>query len=466
MIMGKVLVLGIDGAPPEYFLDKWLEELPNIRKLINKGCYAELNSTVPNLSIVAWSSIITGKSPADTSVFEYVYRENYSYNDIRIVTSRNIKAKTVWEITSEKGKKPIACFVVGMWPVRPFNGLLIAGPNIPNREDVEFTYPRDLKDEVEKVLGNKLIVDIPSVRDFRNMPKERLIEEAYQVTKMHFDTIKYLIKNKQWDLFWGFIGQSDRLNHMFWRYMDPLHRRYDKNSEFKNTLKDYYKFFDQGLGEVLELLDKDTKVIVLSDHGITRMHNRINLTDWLIKNSYMILKEPIRKRCEFKPEMVDWKKTKAFAIGAYEGQIFINLKGREPEGFVEQKDYDNLLNELEEKFKKITGDDGSKLDTKIFKKGENFKGKHENIAPDMIVYFDNLHYGCNNSLIGNETLYGLETAKGGDDACHSHKGIFIMDNHKSKGNLGEIDNLDVTPTVLKMLDVPIPKDLKGKVIGL
>ena len=462
--MDKVLVLGIDGAPPEYFFDKWLEELPNIKRLIKEGCYAELNSTIPNLSAVAWTSIITGKPPADTSIFEYIYRKNFSYSDIHVVTSANVKAKTIWQIVSDAGKRAIVCFVVMTWPVKPFNGLLIAGPNIPDREDVEFTYPRNLKDEVEEVLGKKLIVDIPSVKDFRNMSKEKLIEEAHYVTKMHFDSIKYLIKNKKWDLFWGFIGQSDRLNHMFWKYMDPLHRRYDENSEFRNTLKDYYKFFDQGLGEVLELVDKDTKIIILSDHGIMRMHNRINLTDWLIKNNYMALKEPIEKRTEFKPERVDWKKTKAFAIGAYEGQIFINLKGREPEGIVNKKDYDSLLNELEDKLKKIPGDDGTVLDTKFFMKKDYFKGKYEDAAPDMIVYFDNLHYGCNNSLIGNETLYGLETAKGGDDACHSHKGIFIMNNYKSRGYLGEIDNLDITPTVLKMLDVPIPKDLRGKVI--
>ena len=463
--MSKVFVLGIDGAPPEYIFNSWKNELPNLKKLMERGCYAELNSTIPNLSVVAWSSIITGRPPADTGIFEYVYRKDFSYTDIHVVTSSNVKAKTLWQIASDAGKKSVVCFVVMTWPIKPFNGSLVAGPIIPDREDVEFTYPKDLKDEIEKVLGKKLIVDIPSVKEYRNMPKEKIIEEAYYVTKIHFDTMKYLIKNKQWDLFWGFIGPSDRLNHKFWRYMDPLHRRYDSSSEFKNALKDYYKYFDKGLGEVLELLDKDTKVIVLSDHGITRMHNRINLTDWLIQNSYMLLKEPIKKRTEFKPEMVDWKRTKVFAIGAYEAQIFINLNGREPEGIVDIKDYDSLLLELEEKFKKISGDDGSNLDTKFFKKKDYFKGKYEDIAPDMIVYFDNLHYGCNNSLIGNETLYGLETAKGADDACHSLKGIFVMDNKKSKkGNIGEIDNLDITPTVLKMLDIPIPQDLKGKVI--
>ncbi len=464
--MGRVFVLGIDGAPPDYFFKDWLDELPNIKKLMTDGCYAELNSTIPNLSVVAWSSITTGKPPADTGVFEYVYRENYSYTDIRVVTSRNIRADTLWQIASNAGKKSIVCFVVMTWPIKPFNGLLIAGPIFPDKEGIEYTYPKELKDELEKNLKTKLLVDIPSVKHYRTMSKEDLIKEAKEVTRIDFESIKYLIKNKEWDLFWGFIGPSDRLNHTFWRYMDPLHRRYEKESKYKDVLKNYYKSIDSELGEIMKLLDKDTKIIVLSDHGITRMHNRINLTDWLIQNNYMVLKYPIKQKCEFKPDMVDWEKTKIFAIGAYEAQIFVNLKGREPKGIVEKKDYGNLLNEVEGKLRKITGDDGSKLDTKIFKKGENFKGKHKDIAPDMIVYFDNLHYGCNNSLIGNSSLWGLETAKGGDDACHSLKGIFVMDNKTSKrGYIGEIDNLDVVPTVLKLLDVEIPTDLKGKAIS-
>ncbi len=464
--MAKVFVLGIDGAPPEYFFKEWLNEMPNIKKLMNNGCYAELNSTIPNLSVVAWSSIITGKPPADTGIFEYVYRENYSYTDIHVVTSKNVKADTLWQIASNAGKKSIVCFVVMTWPIKPFNGLLIAGPIFPDKKDIEYTYPKELKEELENSLKTKLLVDIPSVKHYRTMSKEDLIKEVKEVTKINFESIKYLIKNKEWDLFWGFIGPSDRLNHTFWRYMDTLHRRYEKDSPYKNVLKDYYKLVDKELGEIIKFLDKDTKIIVLSDHGITRMHNRINLTDWLIQNNYMALKTPIKQKCEFKPEMVDWKKTKVFAIGAYEAQIFINLKGREPEGIVEEKDYDKLLNELGEKLKKFPGDNGTVLNTKIFKKKENFRGKHENIAPDMIVYFDNLHYGCNNSLIGNSSLWGLETAKGADDACHSLKGIFVMDDkiHK-KGNIGEIDNLDVTPTVLKLLDVNVPRDLKGRVIG-
>jgi predicted AlkP superfamily phosphohydrolase/phosphomutase len=460
--MTKTFVFGIDGAPPEYIFDEWLDELPNIKKLMKEGSYAKLNSTIPPLSATAWTSITTGKTPADTGIFEYIYRKNYSYNDIHIITTENNKEKTIWQIISENGKTPIICYICLTWPIKPFNGYLINGPLAPSGGNTQYTHPEELKTEIEKNLGE---VPPPDISKFREISKEQIIEEVYKLTEKQVDTMKYLIKNKKWDLFFGVVNMSDRLHHMFWRYTDKKHRKYEAGSKFENAIKEFYKFADKKLGELLEELDKDTTIIVLSDHGITRMHNRINLTDWLIQNRYMALKEPIKQKTEFNLSMVDWKKTKAFAIGAYEGQIFINLNGREPEGIVEKQEYEKLIDEIAGKLKKIRGDDGKELNTEIFRKKDYFKGKCENIAPDMIIYFDGLQYGCNTSLIGNETLWSPQTAKGSDDAGHSKQGIFIIKNNKlKKENIGEISYLDVAPTILNELNIKVPEDMKGKII--
>ncbi len=460
--MKKVFVFGIDGAFPEYFFGDWLDELPNIKKLVENGGYAKMNSTIPPLSVTAWTSICTGKPPADTGIFEYLYRKNYSYNDFNIVTSNNLKEKFVWEILSEEGKKSAICYLLLTWPIRPFNGWMISDSLFGTSKDPSKNiFPQMLKEEFEKNFGEVPPLDIIN---FRNLTKEQAIDEIRKLEEKHLEVMKYLLKNKEWEFFFGLSGMSDRMNHTFWRYMDKEHRKYEPGSKFENALKDYYKFVDKKLGEMLNLLDKDTTVIVMSDHGITRMHTRVNLTDWLIKKNYMILKEPLKEKCEFRADMVDWKKTKVFAMGAYEGQIFINLKGREPEGIVDEKEYSSLVEELEKNLKEITGDDGKILDTKIFKKKEYFKGKCENIAPDLIVYFDDLHYGCNTSLIGNETLWSPNTARGSDDACHSRQGIFIINNGKIRGNLGEVETLDITPTILNEFGVKIPEDIKGKII--
>ena len=457
--MSKVFVLGIDCTPFEYILEAWLDELPNLKKLIKEGCYAKLNSSIPPLTGIAWTSITTGKKSGDLGIFEYIYRKNYSYDDIHIITAKNIKEKTIWQIASEHGKKAISCLVPLTWPIKPFNGICISGCLTPNTE-VNYTWPRELKQEINALFDNFLIDSL----DFRDFSKEKIIQTAYEVTEMQFNLMEYLLKNKEWDFFFGVIVKSDSINHNFWKFVDKKHREYNPNSEFKDVMKNYYKFIDKKIGELLKLLDEDTKIIILSDHGITRMHNRINLSDWLIKNKYLVLKEPIKEKTKLELNMIDWEKTKAWAIGAYEGQIFVNLKDRESKGVVDKEEYDVFVKELEEKLKNITGDKGEKLDTKIFTKKRDFLGKCQNIAPDIIIYFDDLQYGCNTSLIGNETLWSPQTALGSDDAGHSRQGMFIMKDGKNKGDIHEIDAIDIAPTILNLLKIPIPKDIIGKII--
>jgi predicted AlkP superfamily phosphohydrolase/phosphomutase len=459
--MSKLFILGIDGAFPEYFFGKWLDELPNIKKVLERGCYAKLNSTIPPLSVTAWMSIVSGKNPADTGIFEYVYRKNNSYEDFNVVTSKNMREKTIWQIASENNKKSIINHILLTWPIKPFNGILISGPLTPSIKDVDSVYPREIKQELIDNFGEIPPVDIPN---FRTLSKEEILGEMQNLTSKHIQIIKYLMKEKEWDMFFAMIPGSDRMNHSFWRYMDEKHRKYEPDSKFKNTLLDYYKFLDKKFGEMLTLLDKDTKIIILSDHGINRMHTRFNLTDWLIKEGYMVLKERIKEKVEFNFNMVDWSKTRVFAIGAYEGQIFINLKGRETQGIVSEEEYSILINELKEKLININGELDEKLETKIFLKYEDYNGKRINEAPDMIIYFDDLQYGCNNSIINNETLYSENTAKGSDDAGHSRQGIFIMDNSKTKGDLGEISYLDVAPTILNLLDIKVPEDMRGRIV--
>lgn len=456
----KVFVFGIDGAVPQKIFEEWVEELPNIKKLINKGCYAKLKSCIPPLSITAWTSMTTGKNPADHGIFEYLYKEKTS-NKIRMVSANHVKSKRIWEIVAENNKKAIACFIPLTYPVKSYKGVLVSGPPTPSEETVEITHPKDLKNELNSLLQKPLLLDI---KTFRDLSKRDIIDEMYKITKMHLDSMKYLIKNKEWDFFFGTIKSSDRMNHSFWKYCDKLHREYEPLSEFKDTLKEYYKFLDKELGEIIEILDENTIIIVVSDHGITRMHTRINLSDWLIREGYLVLKEEVNNPTRLEMDKIDWEKTKVFAFGAYDGEIYINLKGREANGIVDEKEYEILMKELESKLKDIKGDHGEILKTKVFKKKDYFQGEYKNLAPDMIVYFDDLKYGSNTTKIGNSNLFSNQTALGSDSAAHSQQGIFIMNKSKQKGNIGEVNIIDIFPTILRLLDIKIPENINGKSI--
>ena len=118
---------------------------------MKSGCYAKLNSTIPPVSGSAWIGMLTGKSPADHGIFEYIYRRNYSYHDIHVTTSYNIKEKLIWQILGEKNKESIISFIPVTYPPRPLKGILITGPMTPQTEDVECTYPKELKQEINNI---------------------------------------------------------------------------------------------------------------------------------------------------------------------------------------------------------------------------------------------------------------------------------------------------------------------------
>lgn len=449
----KVFVLGIDGAPPELIFERWKDDLPNLKKLMEEGCYSKMESTIPPLTCAAWTSFSTGKSSGDHGLFEYVYRKNNNPNDLQVISSENIKQKTFWEILSEQGKKSIIFGVPITWPIKPFNGTMVTGFMTPGI-DKEYTLPSELKYEIKNFLGKDYQIDIEG---YRKLSKQELIQRVYEMTDIHFKIIKYLIKNKEWDLFFGVLIGSDRMNHNFWRFFDELHRRYEKN-EFSDALKNYYIYLDKNIGEILSLLDKDTTIMIVSDHGTVRMHNRVNLSDWLIKEGYLVLKKPITEKCRLTPDIIDWTKTKVSAIGAFEGQIYVNLIGRDPFGIVKIEEYDQLIKELKEKISQIKGDDGKDLDTTIFTRKQDYDGEARGIAPDMVVYFDNLQYGCNASLIGNETLWSPSTAMGTDDAVHSRKGIFIINDKKYSSKLNNFQITEPAKIILEQFDSKLEKE--------
>src|SRR3990167_1646818 len=122
--MTRVFVFGIDGAPPELVFDKWLDELPTIKKLMHKGVYAKLNSAIPPSTIVAWNSMISGKDTSEIGVFSYTCKDEKGAS--RLVNSKDIKCKLMWDILMEKNKKSIALYVPLTYPVKPINGCMVS----------------------------------------------------------------------------------------------------------------------------------------------------------------------------------------------------------------------------------------------------------------------------------------------------------------------------------------------------
>ena len=327
--MTRVFVFGIDGAPPELVFDKWLDELPTIKKLMHKGVYAKLNSAIPPSTIVAWNSMISGKDTSEIGVFSYSCKDEGGNQ--RLVNSKDIKCKLIWDILTEHNKKSVVLFVPLSYPVKKINGCMVSDFLTPSIGE-NCAYPAELKDKIKKLGNTDIFFDVAvGLAGHKGLEIDILLEKTYEMTGMQINLIKELIVEKDWDFFMCVMIGTDRLQHMLWQHFDETHRRFIKNSKYKNALKDYYNYLDKKLGEILELVDEETVVIIASDHGMIKQEGKININNWLIKEGYLVLKEGVdtKERKKFSINFVDMEKTTAYGGGAYNARVYINKEKAE-----------------------------------------------------------------------------------------------------------------------------------------
>jgi predicted AlkP superfamily phosphohydrolase/phosphomutase len=257
----------------------------------------------------------------------------------------------------------------------------------------------------------------------------------------------------------------DRIQHAFWACMDKTHRYYRPGNSHENAILDYYRLIDAEIGELLKFADKSTTVFVVSDHGAQKMEGSICINEWLIREGYLSLLEMPTTPTPFAKLKVDWSKTKAWGDGGYYSRIFLNLKGREPQGTVDAGEYDQLRSELIEKIEAIPDEKGLPIGTKVFRPEELYQTRN-GVAPDLMVYFGKLAWRSAGT-VGRDSIHTFENDTGPDDANHGQYGIFIAAPAGSNGATGRLQGLeiqDIAPTILKILDVSIPGDMEGKVI--
>ncbi len=430
--MGKVFVFGIDGAAPELIFDKWKSELPVISSLLEKGQWGRIESTIPPSTILAWSSIFSGKDPGELGVYSYTRRESN-----RLTNSLDIKQPMIWNLL--KDKKSIVLNVPLTYPLKPMNGIMISGFLTPAFNDKSI-FPAELKTKVREFLGEDYMFDVSGFVGYKSIPTAQLLERTYKMTNQQLDTAKWLLK-EDWDLFVCVLIGPDRLQHMLWRYFDKNHKYYEE-TEFKDALKDFYKYIDKRLGEFLKELNDDVTVIVSSDHGMAGTKGRINLNDWLIKEGYLVLTETPTEQTRLKPDMIDFTKTKVHSVGAYQGRLYINRQI--------VSDVQDFLKELAEKLKQIPDSNGNQIDTRTYLAEQIYK-QTDSESPDMIVYFDNLRWGINPN-VGNKGTYSWVTKLGADSAGHAPEGIYVITGKKISHKNKNIKTTDMMQIMMEAIN--------------
>jgi predicted AlkP superfamily phosphohydrolase/phosphomutase len=454
----RVIVIGLDCATPKTLFEDFIESCPNIKKLMEHGVFGKLRSSDPPITVPAWMIMSTGRNAGDIGLYGFRHRKKNSYTDFWVANSHNIKKPKIWDIIAKTGLKSIVVGVPPTFPAQPINGNLITGFITPDRFS-QFTYPLELKEEILEV-----IEDYEFDVKFRTDYKEQLLIDLYKLTRKHFEVVKYLVKNKQWDYCQFVIIGLDRFHHAFWKFYDINHHKYETGNIYESAMKNFYKFLDTQVGELLKLLNEEDVVIIASDHGAKAMKGCLCVNMALEKLGLLKFKKVPTTKTRLDEAEIDWSKTYAWGWGGYYARIFLNVKGREQNGIIEPEDYERWREKLTKLLKNIPDDKGKPMNTKVFKPEDLYRTV-DGDAPDLMVYFDDLNWRSAGT-VGYESMYLDENDTGPDDAVHDYYGIFIISQLSRKlGKQLEPKNiLDIAPTILNIYGIPIPEDLEGKII--
>ena len=358
----RIIIIGLDGVPYrliENFSNNGI--MPETKRIIEKGVFKQMESSIPEISSVAWSSIITGKNPGEHGIF--------GYTDIPIGTYRlsfpnfnNLKKAPFWQ--KDTKEKSIILNVPSTFPVKPLNGIHISG--FVSLDLERSVYPKSL---IPKLTEFNYKIDVDSSKAHKST--DMFLKDLDRTLKARITTYRYLWEEEDWDTFMLVFTGTDRLSHFLWDAYE------DENHKYNSAFLEHFLQIDEVIGEIANEISDDDLLIILSDHGFELLEKEVNINFILRENGFLNLK-PDSKR-NFADIDFD---TKAFALEP--ARIYINLENKYPRGSVKQNECDFLIIELISVFNNLELN-GKKIIKKIFRKEELYRGPYTDQAPDIVL---------------------------------------------------------------------------------
>ena len=502
----KLLVIGLDGASFNV-LDPLIEKgyLPHMAKLIAGGSRADLETTFPPITAVAWSSFMTGKNPGKHGIFEFVRRDHHSNRELAVNASFR-QGRAIWDLLSDAGKRVIVHNFPCTYPPHEINGLMIADFMTP-RGRKDFTYPAPLLAEIEGEFGS---YRLHLSQTYAEGNVDAVLDELFDELEYKAKVAEYLMTRYDWDAFFQYFWGTDRIQHELWHIIDDEHPRHNKEEAkaYRDRVYEYFRRVDEIVGRLIELAGAKPLVLIASDHGFGPVHKYCSLNIWLLQEGFLKLKPDFvtrAKRLMFSigltPEFafrltrkipgplrpargvssqpgaskllgkfflsfndVDWNRSVAFSKGNY-GQIYVNLKGREPNGMVADDEYEDVRHAIIERLRALK----DPLTTKswvgqVFRREDIYNGPLVGDAPDIAFLPADMRY----LPLGNAdfTSNKFMVDAFGISGCHRMNGVMIANGGAITGGstFAVARIYDMAPTLLYLSDQSVPDDMDGRVL--
>lgn len=501
----RVLIIGLDGATWDV-LDPWINDgsLPHLARLRQSGSWGVLLSTIPPLTAPAWSTFMTGKRPGKHGMFHFIdmFGEDETVDGKRqILNARDLKSSTLWDIMGHHDRKVALINVPMTYPPRPVNGFMITGLLTP-RNATTFTYPPELSREItDYVIDLDRFIDTKPFQTQRDAevvaPTLSLVQEFRDMLEKRARCSLSLMNSKPWDIFMVVFTGTDRMGHYLW----PYHRYADASESPEiqglcQAVHRYYIRLDEIVGELVERAGKEVMVVVMSDHGMgPRQVKRIHCNYWLYQQGWLSVKTDksritnpdgwlkrlglprdkigrvsvripglarsrlVKKAVKSRLATVDVEQSRAYCVPMWNTimGIRINLTGERKEAL-----YQEIVGGLK---KIVDPETGQRVVQQVYRGADYYHGPYADNIPDMIVSMKQ-DYVCTFQLRNYSSVVTkrqLPSKRGN----HRFEGVFIASGPNVVSNPEPLVNLiieDIAPTVLYLMDLPVPSDMDGRVL--
>lgn len=514
----RTLIIGLDGGT--WDLIRPFQEaghLPNLARLMRQGAWGPLRSTIPPMTFPAWSTFMTGTNPGKHGIFDFTVHQPGRYA-VRYTNATWRRQPTIWSILSGHGLRVGAMGFPTTYPPEPVNGFMISGFDAPVTTGIDssFVYPRSLYHELRRKIGPYAITEFQEI-DIGPGWHRAALEGLFSALGRKMDYARYLLEQKgPWDVFGVLFGESDTAAHHFWLFHDKLSPRHDPRTgvEFRDALLRVYQALDAAVGELVERAGEGARVMILSDHGfggagLKTLHiNRwlwsegllefvprrgdslVNrLKSWGMRRVPTALQEQLFRRFSGRIASriesasrygsIHWPGTRAYSDELnYFPSIWINRKGREPDGTVSTaEEYRSTVRLIQERLAGLTDPEtGEPVVARAWHRDELYHGPYVERAPDLVLELNldrGYSYSClptpaagDSPIIARIPLEDRLGAKGkGMNGTHRRHGILLLSGEGCRSGLVQGAGLeDLAPTLLHLLGLAVPAGMDGRVL--
>lgn len=503
----RVLVIGLDAATFR-IIDPLLEQgrLPNLGRLMAEGASGPLRSTIPPLSPAAWVSAMTGRNPGRHGVFDFRHVDPNELHGRKptFVRSQEYAGSTVFDLLGGAGMRVGAFYIPLTYPAWPVNGVMVSGPITPDHRRA-YTYPEALSERLGEIARHI------SPSHLENFDERAFRDELAWDTERHFEIgLQLLEEEGPFDLFWFHLHSLDSAQHRFWKYLEPggagqPESRGDgrADSGLAGTIEQLYGLADRGLGRLLERIGPDSLALVVSDHGArAKGATQVRFNAWLQAEGFLrfsageanggrfrrlyrrlVRRFPGRWRKKVRSrlpqelqerigrdsgERVDWQATRAYFFPMADpfGGVTINLAGRQPRGSVPPEEYERVRSQVRERLSDLNDPaTGRRVVKSLYRKEEVFSGPYTDRAPDLLFEIDE-HFHPESRLDGPWIGAGAPAAGKSWSGVHAMEGILVAwgEGILRGAPVEGAQLIDLAPTLLYALGLPIPEDVDGRAL--